>query len=77
MGVTGKVKVVMSEDPGGEESAGESLKGLRRSIRAVLVPETGIPRIRRCCLSSETSQCKGTKYTLIIDISLPVKMIQV
>lgn len=77
MGVTGKVKVVMSEDPGGEESEGESLKGLRRSIRAVLVPETGMPRIRRCCLSSETLQCKGTKYVLIIYICLPVKTIQV
>ena len=56
MGVTGKVKVVMSEDPVGEESALESLKGRSRSMRAVLVPETGMPRIRRCCLSSETFQ---------------------
>lgn len=54
MGVTGKVTVVMSEEPEGEEPAGESLKGLSRSIRAVLVPETGIPRKRRCCLSSDT-----------------------
>lgn len=54
MGVTGKVTVVMSEEPEGEEPAGESLNGLSRSMRAVLVPETGIPRIRRCCLSSDT-----------------------
>lgn len=54
MGVTGNVTVVMSEEPEGEEPAGESLKGLSRSIRAVLVPDTGMPRIRRCCLSSDT-----------------------
>lgn len=50
--MTGKVMVVISEDPEGEEP--ESLKGRSRSMRAVLVPETGMPRIRRCCLSSET-----------------------
>lgn len=54
VGVTGKVTVVMSEEPEGEEPALESLKGRRRSIKDVLVPETGMPRIRRCCLSSET-----------------------
>lgn len=54
MGVTGKVTVVMSEEPEGEEPAFESLKGRSRSMRAVLVPETGMPRIRRCCLSSDT-----------------------
>lgn len=54
MGVTGKVTVVMSEEPEGEEPALESLKGRSRSMRAVLVPETGMPRIRRCCLSSDT-----------------------
>ncbi|TNN81577.1 hypothetical protein EYF80_008022 [Liparis tanakae] len=37
----------MSEEPEGEEPALESLKGRRRSMRAVLVPETGMPRIRR------------------------------
>lgn len=46
--------VVISEDPEGEEPVLESLKGRSRSMRAVLVPETGMPRIRRCCLSSET-----------------------
>lgn len=56
MGVTGKVMVVISEDPEGEEP--ESLKGRSRSMRAVLVPETGMPRIRRCCLNSETLQSK-------------------
>lgn len=54
MGVTGNVTVVMSEEPEGEEPEVESLKGRSRSIRAVLVPETGMPRIRSCCLSSDT-----------------------
>lgn len=54
MGVTGKVTVVMSDEPDGEDPALESLKGRSLSMRAVLVPETGIPRIRRCCLSSDT-----------------------
>lgn len=61
MGVTGKVMVVISEDPEGEEPVLESLKGRSRSMRAVLVPETGMPRIRRCCLSSETLQSKKKK----------------
>lgn len=61
MGVTGKVMVVISEDPEGEEPVLESLKGRSRSMRAVLVPETGMPRIRRCCLSSETLQGKRKK----------------
>lgn len=52
--MTGKVTVVMSEEAEGEEPALESLKGRRRSMRAVFVPETGMPRIRRCCLSSDT-----------------------
>lgn len=52
--MTGKATVVMSEEPVGEELAVESLKGRSRSMRAVLVPETGMPRIRRCCLSSDT-----------------------
>lgn len=54
MGVTGKVMVVMSLEAEGDDPAVESLKGRSRSIRAVLVPETGMPRIRRCCLSSDT-----------------------
>lgn len=62
--MTGKVKVVMSEDLVGEESTLASLKGRSRSMRAVLVPETGIPRIRRCCLSSETLQT--TKEATVI-----------
>lgn len=67
MGVTGKVMVVISEDPEGEEPVLESLKGRSRSMRAVLVPETGMPRIRRCCLSSETLQSKkkGEKKRII------------
>lgn len=65
MGVTGKVMVVISEDPEGEEPVLESLKGRSRSMRAVLVPETGMPRIRRCCLSSETLQRKKKKKRTI------------
>lgn len=65
MGVTGKVTVVMSEEPEGEEPALESLKGRRRSIKAVLVPETGMPRIRKCCLSSETYRKKKYEEPLI------------
>lgn len=62
MGVTGKVTVVMSEEPEGEEPAWESLKGRSRSMRAVFVPETGMPRMRRCCLSSETSKRQRKIY---------------
>lgn len=51
----------MSEEPEGEEPEGESLNGLSRSMRAVLVPETGMPRIRRCCLSSDTCSNKIAK----------------
>lgn len=65
MGVTGKVTVVMSEEPEGEEPVLESLKGRRRSIKAVLVPETGMPRIRRCCLSSETYSNESKKKSFL------------
>lgn len=45
--------MVISE-AGGEDPDELSVKGRRRSMRAVLVPDTGIPRIRKCCLSSDT-----------------------
>lgn len=70
MGVTGKVTVVMSEEPEGEEPVGESLNGLSRSMRAVLVPETGMPRIRRCCLSSDTYSNKMQNHLGPLFVSL-------
>lgn len=70
MGVTGNVTVVMSEEPEGEEPVGESLNGLSLSMRAVLVPETGMPRIRRCCLSSDTYSNKMQNHLGPLFVSL-------
>lgn len=67
--MTGKVTVVMSEEPEGEEPALESLKGRSRSMRAVLVPETGMPRIRRCCLSSDTFNSKNDRDVKLVVMS--------
>lgn len=61
MGVTGKVTVVMSLEPECEGLEVGSLKGRSLSMRAVLVPETGMPRIRSCCLSSDTCKMEGER----------------
>lgn len=61
VGVTGKVTVLMSPELDGELEL-ESLKGRSLSIRAVLVPDTGRPRILSCCLSSDTCHHRNNPY---------------